>query len=253
MIMSPARHPDDREQTRAAVVARYASLARAAQASHVITDCEQAEFAAGRFGPAGYPDTADLPEGAVRASLGCGNPVAVADLRPGETVLDLGCGGGIDVPLSPRRVGPAGKAYGLDMTTEMLDLARAHARQAGASNAEFLLGQIEAVPLPDASVDVIISNCVINLSADRPAAFAESFRVLRPGGRLGVTDILAEDQLTPAQRLERGAQAGCIAGVPSFSEYRDGLTRAGFTDITVTATHQVADGLYSAIICAARP
>jgi SAM-dependent methyltransferase len=187
-------------------------VARAAQAGQQVTDCDPGEFAAGGFGPAGYPDAGSLPEGAVRVSLGCGNPVAVADLRPGETVLDLGCGGGVDVLLSARRAGPAGKVYGLDMTTEMLDLARAHARQAGAGNAEFLLGLIEAIPLPDASVDVIISNCVINLSADRTAVFAESFRLLRPGGRLGVTDILAEDRLTPAERLERGGQAGCIAG-----------------------------------------
>src|SRR5579872_7463431 len=185
MTMPPAC-PDDREQIREAVAARYAGLARAAQAGQQITDCDPGEFAAGRFAPAGYLDVADLPEGAVRASLGCGNPVAVADLRPGETVLDLGCGGGIDVLLSVRRVGPAGKAYGLDMTEEMLDLARANARQAGAENAEFLRGQIEAIPLPDGSVDVIISNCVINLSTDRPAVFAESFRVLRHGGRLGI-------------------------------------------------------------------
>ena len=249
--MPPAR-PDDREQTREAVAARYASLARAAQAGQPVNDCDPAEFAAGRFGPAGYPDTGGLPEGAVRVSLGCGNPVVVADLRPGETVLDLGCGGGIDVLLSARRVGPSGKAYGLDMTGEMLDLARAHARQAGVGNAEFLRGQIEAIPLPDGSVDVVISNCVINLSTDRPAVFAESFRVLRPGGRLGVADILAEDHLTAAQRLERGGQAGCIAGAPSFAEYRDGLAEAGFTAITITRTHQVADGLHSAIIRAAR-
>jgi SAM-dependent methyltransferase len=253
MIMTPARHRDDREQIRAAVGARYAGLARAAQAGQVINDGDPGAFAAGRFGPAGYPDTGGLPDGAVRASLGCGNPVAVADLRPGETVLDLGCGGGIDVLLSARRVGPAGRAYGLDMTTEMLDLARAHAEQAGAGNAEFLLGQIEAIPLPDGSVDVVISNCVINLSAERPAVFAESFRVLRPGGRLGVSDILAEDHLTAAQRLDRGGQAGCIAGVPSFAEYRDGLAAAGFTAIAITRTHQVADGLHSAIIRAARP
>ena len=194
-----------------------------------------------------------LPADAVAGSLGCGNPVAVADLREGQTVLDLGCGGGIDVLLSARRVGPAGKAYGLDMTTEMLDLARGHARQAGIGHAEFLRGQIEAIPLPDGSVDVVISNCVINLSTDRPAVFAESFRVLRPGGRLGVTDILAEDHLTPAQRIERGRQAGCIAGAPSFADYRDGLARAGFAAITITPTHRVADGLHSAIIRAARP
>jgi SAM-dependent methyltransferase len=252
MIMPPAR-PDDREQTMAAVAARYASLARAAQAGQQITDCDPAEFASGGFGPAGYPDVAGLPEGAVRASLGCGNPVAVADLRPGETVLDLGCGGGIDVLLSARRVGPGGTAYGLDMTEEMLDLARTHAREAGVGNAEFLRGHIEAIPLPDSSVDVIISNCVTNLSADRPAVFAESFRVLRPGGRLGISDVLAEDHLTATQRLEHGGQVGCIAGAPSFAEYRTGLAIAGFTAITITPTHQVADGVHSAIIRAARP
>jgi len=253
MIMPPARCPDDREQSRAAVAARYADLARAAQAGLSVNDCDPDTFAVGGFGRTGYPDTGDLPDGAVRVSLGCGNPVAVADLCPGETVLDLGCGGGIDVLLSARRVGPAGKAYGLDMTGEMLDLARAHAREAGAGNAEFLLGRIEAIPLPDCSVDVIISNCVINLSTDRPAVFAESFRVLRPGGRLGVTDILADDRLTAAQRLGHGDQVGCIAGAPSVTEYRDGLAAAGFTAITITSTHLVADGVHSAVIRAARP
>jgi SAM-dependent methyltransferase len=240
----------DRDEIRAAVAARYAGLARAAQAGQPVTDGDP-------DGPAGcaavYPDAGGLPEGAVRASLGCGNPVAVADLRPGETVLDLGSGGGIDVLLSARRVGPGGKAYGLDMTEEMLDLARANARAADAGNVEFLRGQIEAIPLPDASVDVIISNCVINLSTDRAAVFAESFRVLRPGGRLGITDILAEDHLTPVQRRERGARAGCIAGAPSFTEYRDGLTGAGFTGITITATQQAGDGVHSAIIHAVKP
>jgi ubiquinone/menaquinone biosynthesis C-methylase UbiE len=177
----------------------------------------------------------------------------VADLRPGETVLDLGSGGGIDVLLSARRVGPAGQAYGLDMTEEMLDLARANARAAGAENVEFLRGQIEAIPLPDGSVDVIIANCVINLSTDRPAVFAESFRVLRPGGRLGISDILAEDRLTAAERLERGAQAGCIAGAPSFAEYRGGLARAGFTSIIITPAQQAGDGVHSAIIRAVKP
>ena len=239
----------DRDEIRAAVAARYAGLARAVQAGRAVNDGDPD----GSCCAPGYPDTAGLPEAAVRASLGCGNPVAVADLRPGETVLDLGSGGGIDVLLSGRRVGPEGKAYGLDMTVEMLDLARANARAAGARNVEFLQGQIEAIPLPDSSVDVIISNCVINLSTDRPAVFAESFRVLRPGGRLGVTDILAEDDLTPAERLERGAQAGCIAGAPSFSEYRDGLTRAGFTGITITPAQQAGDGVHSAIIRAVRP
>jgi arsenite methyltransferase len=243
----------DRDEIRAAVAARYAGLARAAQAGQAITDGDpDVSPDGGCCGAPGYPGTSGLPEGAVRASLGCGNPVAVADLRPGETVLDLGSGGGIDVLLSARRVGPQGKAYGLDMTTEMLDLARANARAAGAGNVEFLRGQIEAIPLPDATVDVIISNCVINLSTDRPAVFAESFRVLRPGGRLGISDILAEDHLTPAQQRERGAQAGCIAGAPSFTEYRDGLTQAGFASITITPTHQVGNGVHSAIIRAVK-
>jgi len=240
-----------RDEIRAAVAARYAGLARAAQAGQAITDGDPGT--SGDCCAPGYADTGDVPEAAVRASLGCGNPVAVADLRPGETVLDLGSGGGIDVLLSARRVGPAGKAYGLDMTEEMLDLAQANASAAGAQNVEFLRGQIEAIPLPDASVDVIISNCVINLSTDRPAVFAESFRVLRPGGRLGISDILAGDHLTFAEQVDRGVQAGCIAGAPSFTEYRGGLTRAGFTRITITSTRQVADGVHSAIIRAVKP
>jgi SAM-dependent methyltransferase len=153
-------------------------------------------------------------------------------------VLDLGSGGGIDVLLSARRVGPGGTVYGLDMTEEMLDLARANARQAGAGNVEFLRGHIEAVPLPDQAVDVIISNCVINLSADKPAVFAESFRVLRPGGRLGISDVIADDDLTPAQRIERGRLVGCIAGALSRAEYRDALAGAGFTGISVTPGRQ---------------
>jgi arsenite methyltransferase len=244
----------DRDEIRAAVAARYAALARAAQAGQAISDGgPDASLDGSCCGTPGYPDADGLPEAAVRASLGCGNPVAVADLRPGETVLDLGSGGGIDVLLSARRVGPAGKAYGLDMTEEMLDLARANARATGAENVEFLRGQIEAIPLPDGSVDVIISNCVINLSTDRPAVFAEIFRVLRPGGRLGISDILAEDHLTAAERLERGAQAGCIAGAPSLAEYRGGLARAGFTTITITPARQAGDGVHSAIIRAVKP
>ena len=244
----------DRDEIRAAVAARYAGLARAAQAVQAISDGDpDASLDGSCCGTPGCPDADGLPEAAVRASLGCGNPVAVADLRPGETVLDLGSGGGIDVLLSARRVGPAGKAYGLDMTEEMLDLARANARAAGAENVEFLRGQIEAIPLPDGSVDVIISNCVINLSTDRPAVFAESFRVLRPGGRLGISDILAEDRLTAAERLERGAQAGCIAGAPSLAEYRGGLAQAGFTSITITPAQQGGDGVHSAIIRAVKP
>jgi arsenite methyltransferase len=202
-----------------------------------------------------YTDTdrSSLPETAVLASLGCGNPTAVAELREGETVLDLGSGGGIDVLLSARRVGPTGKAYGLDMTEEMLALARRNATQADAHNVDFLKGHIEAIPLPAETVDVVISNCVINLSIDKPAVFAETFRVLKPGGRLGVSDIVAEDRLSPAERAERGSYVGCIAGALSRTEYESGLAAAGFTDVVVDFTHQVADGLHGAIIKATRP
>ncbi|MFC8424599.1 arsenite methyltransferase [Streptomyces sp. NPDC057236] len=194
-----------------------------------------------------------LPAEAVAASLGCGNPTAVAELREGERVLDLGSGGGIDVLLSARRVGPAGKAYGLDMTDEMLTLALANAARAGATNAEFLKGTIEAIPLPADTIDVVISNCVINLSVDKPAVFAETFRVLKPGGRIGVSDVVADDTLTPAQRGERGDHVGCIAGALSFAEYREGLQAAGFTDITITPTRAVADGMHSAVVRAVKP
>lgn len=194
-----------------------------------------------------------LPVEAVAASLGCGNPTAVAELRDGERVLDLGSGGGIDVLLSARRVGPTGKAYGLDMTDEMLELALANAAKAGATNVEFLKGTIEAVPLPANTIDVVISNCVINLSTDKPAVFAETFRVLRPGGRIGVSDVVADDTLTPDQRAERGDYVGCIAGALSFAEYRAGLEVAGFTDVAITPTHPVADGMHSAIVRATKP
>jgi SAM-dependent methyltransferase len=194
-----------------------------------------------------------LPAAAVAASLGCGNPLMVAELNPGETVLDLGSGGGIDVLLSARRVGPTGKAYGLDMTDEMLDLARRNATQAGASNVEFLRGQIEDIPLPADSVDVVISNCVINLSTDKPAVFASTFRVLKPGGRIGVADVVADNDLNPAQRAERGDWTGCIAGALSFAEYENGLADAGFVDITITPTHRPVQGMHSAIIRARKP
>jgi arsenite methyltransferase len=198
-------------------------------------------------------DKAELPGPAVLASLGCGNPIAIADLRPGEVVLDLGSGGGIDVLLSARRVGPAGKAYGLDMTEEMLALARKNAAEAGAENVEFLKGYIEAIPLPAGTVDVVISNCVINLAADKPAVFREIARVLKPGGRLGLTDVVAEDHLTPAERLERGSYAGCIAGALSFAEYRAGLAAAGLDGIEITPTHGVEQGMVSAIVKASKP
>ncbi len=197
-------------------------------------------------------DRSELPDAAVLASLGCGNPTAVAELRPGETVLDLGSGGGIDVLLSARRVGPGGRVYGLDMTEEMLALARRNAADAGATNVDFLKGYIEAIPLPAETVDVVISNCVINLAADKPAVFAEMARVLRPGGRIGISDVVADDALTPEQRAERGSFVGCIAGALSFSEYRAGLEAAGFESIELTPTHAVADGMASAIVKAVR-
>jgi len=198
-------------------------------------------------------DKASLPDAAVLASLGCGNPVAVADLREGERVLDLGSGGGIDVLLSARRVGPSGRAFGLDMTDEMLVLAKKNAADAGVANVEFLKGMIEEVPLPAASVDVVISNCVINLAADKRAVFSEIERVLRPGGRVGVTDIVADDLLTPEQRARQGSYAGCIAGALSFSEYEAGLRAAGLGDISIAPTHSVVPGMYSAIIKATKP
>jgi SAM-dependent methyltransferase len=207
------------------------------------------------FGPGLYTpeELGPLPADAVAASLGCGNPPAVADLHPGETVLDLGSGGGIDVLLAARRVAPGGTAYGLDMTDEMLTLARRNAAQAGVDNAVFVKGEIEAIPLPDASVDVVISNCVINLSTEKPRVFSEIARVLRPGGRLGVSDIVADDDLTPTERAERGSFAGCVAGALTFSEYAAGLTAAGLTAIRLTPTHAVGDGLYGAIVAAVRP
>ncbi len=174
-----------------------------------------------------------LPREAVTASLGCGNPVAVADLGPGETVLDLGSGGGIDVLLSARRVGPAGKAYGLDMTDEMLELARENALKSGVTNAEFLKGELEDIPLPDATVDVIISNCVVNLSPDKDRVLAEALRVLKPGGRLAVSDIVAKQALPPAVARSLEMWAGCIAGALSEDDYRAKLTAAGFDDIEI--------------------
>jgi SAM-dependent methyltransferase len=217
--------------------------------------CCGGDSGCGDAGAALYPpeDRSGLPVAAVRASLGCGNPLLVADLAPGEVVLDLGSGGGIDVLLSARRVGPTGRAYGLDMTDEMLALARRNVAEAGVSNVEFHKGHLEDMPFADGTVDVVISNCVINLSVDKPAVFAEMFRVLRAGGRVGVSDIVAEDRLTPAERRERGAWAGCVAGALSRSEYVEGLNAAGFVDVEVTFAHEVADGMHSAIVRARRP
>jgi len=198
-------------------------------------------------------ETDGLPEEAVLASLGCGNPIAVADLLAGERVLDLGSGGGIDVLLSARRVGPSGFAYGVDMTDEMLELARANAAKAGAANVAFLKGEIEALRLPDAAVDVVISNCVINLSTDKPAVLAEMFRVLVPGGRIGITDVVAEDHLTAADRGAAGSYVGCIAGALSRAEYLDGLAAAGFAEASVAFTNEAAPGMHSAIVRAVKP
>jgi SAM-dependent methyltransferase len=198
-------------------------------------------------------DRAALPDAAVLASLGCGNPTAVAELRPGEVVLDLGSGGGIDVLLSAARVGPTGFAYGLDMTDEMLTLARRNAAEAGATNVEFRKGRMESIPLGDDSVDVVISNCVVNLSTDKAAVLAEIARVLRPGGRVGISDVVADDHLSPDERAQRGSFVGCIAGALSFAEYSAGLQAVGLVDASVTPTHAVADGLHGAIIQARKP
>ncbi|MEU0470899.1 arsenite methyltransferase [Amycolatopsis sp. NPDC006131] len=243
---------DVREQVRE----RYAAAAVRATTRAAASCCgggcstEPPDLTGGLYDEA---ERSSLPEDAVLASLGCGNPLAVAELREGETVLDLGSGGGIDVLLSAKRVGPAGKVYGLDMTEEMLALAQANAEKAGASNVDFLKGNIEAIPLPADRVDVIISNCVINLSVDKPAVFGEMFRVLKPGGRLGISDVVAEDHLTAANRAERGEYTACIAGALSFAEYREGLAEAGFTGIEITPTHQAAENMHSAIVRATKP
>ena len=208
------------------------------------------EAASADFGTSLYTadQRAELPDAAALASLGCGNPTAVAELREGEVVLDLGSGGGIDVILSARRVGPKGTAYGLDMTDEMLALARQNARQAGVANVQFLKGEMESIPLPDGSIDVVISNCVINLSTDKAAVLTEMARVLKPGGRLGISDVVAEDHLTPDERAERGSWCGCVAGALSKAEYVGGLEAAGFEDVSVEFTHEVAEGMHGAIV-----
>jgi arsenite methyltransferase len=249
--MSTNAEQDLREEVRS----RYAAAAQVVAAGTPGSCCGDEVDAGDGFGAALYGDAerASLPEAAHLASLGCGNPTAVADLREGETVLDLGSGGGIDVLLSARRVGATGFAYGLDMTEDMVELARRNARDAGADNVAFLLGEMEHVPLPDSSVDVIISNCVINLSLDKPAVLAEMHRVLVPGGRIGVSDVVAEDRLSPQDRAARGSHVGCIAGALSEAEYREGLAAAGFERIEVVFTHEVADGLHGAIVRAHRP
>jgi SAM-dependent methyltransferase len=247
--VAPATTDSTEEAVHEEVRARYAQAAMTAGQGCCAADTDEAP------GPAFYSalERAELPDAAVLASLGCGNPIAVADLHEGERVLDLGSGGGIDVLLSAKRVGPTGRAIGLDMTDEMLALAQRNAAEAGVTNVEFIRGHIEAIPLPADSVDVVISNCVVNLAADKRAVFREIARVLRPGGRIGITDIVAEDRLSPAERAERGSYVGCIAGALSYGEFVRGLEEVGLTDISLTATHAVADGMDSAIIKATKP
>ncbi len=247
------------EELREEVRRRYAESARAVSQGSSGSCCGggsscDGESDTAKFGEALYDaeQRGELPEAAGLASLGCGNPIMVADLSEGETVLDLGSGGGIDVILSARRVGDNGLAYGLDMTDEMLALARTNAQEAGVRNAIFLKGVIEEVPLPADSIDVVISNCVINLSTDKPAVLTEIARVLRPGGRIGISDVVAEDRLSVKDRAERGSHVGCIAGALSRGEYEAGLEGAGFERISVEFTHEVADGMHGAIIKAVK-
>src|SRR4051794_20394305 len=249
------------EELREEVRRRYAQSARA------VTDgsadggccgescCTDPSSDSGKFGEALYQaeQRGELPEAAVLASLGCGNPTTVAELREGEVVLDLGSGGGIDVILSAKRVGAAGVVYGLDMTDEMLALARRNAREAGVRNVHFLKGEIEAVPLPAESVDVVISNCVVNLSTDKAAVAAEIGRVLAPGGRVGISDVVAEDALSTAERAERGSWCGCVAGALSQAEYVSALEAAGLVDVSVEFTHPVAEGMHAAVVRARKP
>jgi arsenite methyltransferase len=246
-------------ELREAVRRRYAEAAGVANEGRAACDCGGGACCEHVSGQSGFGETfysveqrGELPDAAVLASLGCGNPTVVAELRDGETVLDLGSGGGIDVILSAKRVGPTGVAYGLDMTDEMLALARKNAADAGVTNVHFLKGVIEQIPLPADSVDVVISNCVINLSVDKPAVLAEMARVLKPAGRIGISDVVAEDRLTPDERAERGSYVGCIAGALSKGEYQAGLEAAGFEQISVEFTYEVADGLHGAIVKAVK-
>jgi arsenite methyltransferase len=257
--MSTPAADELREQVRQ----RYAEAARAASegsgcgcgsGSCCEDDAAASAVTSAKFGDVLYDaeQRGELPEAATLASLGCGNPTAVAELREGDVVLDLGSGGGIDVILSAKRVGPGGVAYGLDMSDEMLALARKNAAEAGLKNVYFLKGMIEQIPLPADSVDVVISNCVINLSVDKAAVLTEIARVLKPGGRVGVSDIVAEDHLASGERAERGSYVGCIAGALSRSEYVAGLEAAGFEGVSVEFTHEVADGMHGAIVKAVK-
>jgi arsenite methyltransferase len=252
-----AEQVTSKDEIREAVRERYASAAKAAggdgcgcgpSCGGAIVPEEEREM----FGASQYGDQA-VPEEAALASLGCGNPTAVAELHEGETVLDLGSGGGLDVLLSAARVGPTGQAFGLDMTDEMLELARENQRKAGAENVEFLKGTIEDVPLPDDSVDVIISNCVINLSGDKPAVFREALRVLRPGGRFAVTDVVSDPDMDDPTRRDMEQWTGCIAGALTEDDFRRELGEAGFEAIEIQETHRVHERAGSAIVRARKP
>ena len=257
---SAAGDVDGVQDIREVVREKYAAAARAVAERQVsgsccgpvvLTDADAAQV----FGAALYEgtETDGATDGAVAASLGCGVPTAVADLREGETVLDLGSGAGADVLISARRVGPTGKAIGLDMTDEMLELARSNAALAGVANVEFVKGYIEEIPLPDSSVDVIVSNCVLNLSGDKPRVLAEAARVLRPGGRFAVSDVIAAPDLDEHTRADLAAYTGCIAGALTGDQFRDGLHAAGFVDVEIRETHRVHDQAVSAIIRARKP
>ena len=240
--------PDD---VREAVRERYASAAqRAGEGCGSGCGCGPEVFGAALYDA---DEAGGAPAAAVGASLGCGVPTAVADLHEGETVLDLGSGAGADVLISARRVGPAGRAIGLDMTDEMLALARANAAEAGVTNVEFVKGYIEDIPLADASVDVVISNCVINLAGDKAKVIAETARVLKPGGRFAVSDVIADEGMDEATRADMAAYTGCIAGALTEAEFRSALADAGLTDVEIRPTHRVHDQATSAIIRARKP
>ena len=246
-------------EIREAVRSRYAAAAESVSAESgspccgtgtVLSDEEARAFGAGLYDEG---ERGELPGTATMASLGCGNPTAVAELGAGETVLDLGSGGGIDVLLSAKRVGPTGKAYGLDMTDEMLALARENQRKAGVENVEWLRGEIEAIPLPDESVDVVISNCVINLSGDKPRVLAEAARVLKPGGRFAVSDVIADEDMDEAARADMAQWTGCIAGALTRREFEQALSDAGLQGVEITETHRVHECAGSAIVRARKP
>ena len=252
--------PDVRETVRERYAAAALAMAAAGSASSDASCCGSSigltdERGAQVFGDALYDstDTDGAPDAAIGASLSCGVPTAVADLRDGETVLDLGSGAGTDVLISAKRVAPTGHAIGLDMTDEMLDLARANAREAGVQNVEFLKGYLEDIPLRDASVDVVISNCVINLSGDKPKALAETARVLRPGGRFAVSDVIADEDMDDQTRADMAQWTGCIAGALPRDEFEAALLAAGLVDIEITETHRVHEHAASAIIRARNP